>query len=393
MNIADLDPFCDEFLGDPFPFHEQLREAGPAVWLERYRVWALARHEHVVAALDDWETFCSSAGVGLSDFRREKPWRPPSLILEADPPLHTRTRNVMARILSRPALEKLRAPFTEAAEELLAGLPAAGIIDAATAVAQAYPLRVFPDALGLKVKERDNLLPYANMVFNTFGPRNKLFEESVADAARVVEWINAQCRREALDDQGFGAQIYAAADAGHITHDEAPLLVRSLLTAGMDTTVHGLGHALNCLARNPDQWQLLRDNPRLARGAFEESVRLESPVQTFFRTTTRAVDVGGIRMEEGQKVLLFLAAANRDPRYWSEPDHFDINRQTAGHTGFGHGIHMCVGQMVARLEGEVLLGVLARRFQALEPAGEPVIRLNNTLRGLSSLPLRFRATA
>ena len=107
--ISDVDPFSDAFLSDPYPFHEQLREAGAVVWLERYGVYASARHEEVAAGLSNWELFCSSAGVGLDDFRRSRPWRPPSLILEADPPLHTRSRTVLNRALSAKAMAALRA--------------------------------------------------------------------------------------------------------------------------------------------------------------------------------------------------------------------------------------------------------------------------------------------
>src|SRR5262249_54245773 len=110
-------------------------------------------------------------------------------------------------------------------------------------------------------------------------------------------------------------------------------------------------------------------------------------VQTFFRTTTREVDVAGVHIEEGQKVLLFLAAANRDPRKWEDPDRFDIRRKTPGHVGFGHGIHICVGQMVARLEAEIRLTALARKVGAIELNGTPIHRLSNTLRGLDSLPI------
>lgn len=389
MKISDIDPFSVEFLMNPHAFHEQLREAGPAVWLDKYNVWAIARHQHVRNVLADWETFCSSAGVGLSDFRKEKPWRPPSLLLEADPPLHTRTRDVMSEILSRPAVEKLRQSFTEAADSMVDKLLVKEDIDAITELTQAYPLQVFPDAVGLKTKDRDNLLPYANMAFNAFGPRNDIFEKSMSDASNVSEWINAQCQRDALNETGFGARIYAAADAGKISHEEAPLLVRSLLTAGMDTTVHGLGHALHCLVRNPDQWQLLRENPRLSRSAFEEAIRLESPVQTFFRTTVKEVKVDEITIDKGQKVLLFLASANRDPRYWNDPEKYNIQRVPAGHVGFGYGIHMCVGQMVARLEGEILLSSLAKKVHHMKLAGEATIRLNNTLRGLSNLPIKI----
>ena len=109
--ISDIDPFCDEFLSEPYPFHEELREAGPVVRLERYGVWAMARHEQVFAALADWQTFSSAAGVGIDDFRKGRPWRPKSLLLEVDPPLHTRTRTVMNRVLAAPALRGLRETF------------------------------------------------------------------------------------------------------------------------------------------------------------------------------------------------------------------------------------------------------------------------------------------
>ena len=110
-------------------------------------------------------------------------------------------------------------------------------------------------------------------------------------------------------------------------------------------------------------------------------------MQTFFRTTTRDVALGGVTIPEGEKVLMFLGSANRDPRRWEQPDAYDITRKVSGHVGFGSGIHMCVGQLVARLEGEVMLTALARRIAKIEITGEPKRRFNNTLRGLDSLPV------
>ena len=120
--VSAADPFSHAFLHDPYPYHEELREAGPAVWLQQYGIWTMARHEQVRDALTDWQTYCSSAGVGLSDFRKEPPWRPPSIILEADPPLHTRTRAVLTRILAPAAIQMLRETFTREAESLIAKL-------------------------------------------------------------------------------------------------------------------------------------------------------------------------------------------------------------------------------------------------------------------------------
>jgi cytochrome P450 len=184
-------------------------------------------------------------------------------------------------------------------------------------------------------------------------------------------------------------QIFDAVDSGELTEDEAGMLVRSFLSAGIDTTVYGLGNALYCFAGHPEQWRILRENPGLIRAAFEEVLRFEAPVQSFFRTTTRKVDVGGVRVGEGEKVLLLFAAANRDPRRWDKPDVFDVRRRATGHMTFGTGIHGCVGQAVARLESEAIFAALARRVASLELTGQPQRRLNNTLRGLDTLPLRI----
>ena len=386
--VSTVDPFSHAFLGDPYPYHQELREAGPVVWLEQYGIWTMARHEQVRDALTDWQTYCSSAGVGLSDFRKEPPWRPPSIILEADPPLHTRTRAVLTRILSPAAIKVLRDTFEREAEALIARLVEQREFDGVAELAEAYPLRVFPDAVGISEEGRENLLPYGNMVFNSFGPRNDLFNQAMANAGPVREWIMSKCSRAALAPGGLGMQIFGAVDAGELSEEEAGMLVRSFLSAGIDTTVYGLGNALYCLARYPEQWAILRNNPNLIRGAFEEVLRFEAPVQTFFRTTTKPVEVAGVRLGDGEKVLLFLAAANRDPRRWERPDMFDVTRRAAGHMTFGTGIHGCVGQAVARLETEAILTALAKRVVSLELTSEPKRRLNNTLRGFDKMPLR-----
>lgn len=387
--FLDLDPFGPEFLEDPFPSHARLRDAGPVVRLSAIGTLAVARHAEVRAVLEDWATFSSARGVGLDDFAKAKPWRLPSLVLETDPPLHDRTRRVQARVLSPAAIAALRPGFAEAAERLVDELLDRRAFDAVPDLAEAYPLRVFPDAMGMPRENRRFLLPYGNMVFNSFGPRNALFEEAVRDAAPVLEWVQAQSRRENLSPAGFGAGIHAAADAGELTEEEAPQVVRSVLTAGVDTTVSALSGAISALANHPGEYAKLHAEPGLARAAFDEAVRFETPVQTFFRTTTRATELAGTPLGEGEKVLMFLGAANRDPRRWPDPDRYDITRRPAGHVGFGAGIHACVGMALARLEGECVLAALARRARAVEPDGPPRRRHNNTLRGLASLPVRL----
>jgi cytochrome P450 len=383
----DVDPFSLEFFGDPYPTHELLRETGPVVYLDKWNVFAVARYAEVHGVLNDPLTFCSSRGVGLSDFAKEKPWRPASLILEADPPAHTRTRAVLNQVLSATAMKPLRERFAAAAAAKVDELLARKTFDAVADLAEAYPMSIFPDAMGLKQEGRENLLPYAGLVFNAFGPPNQLRQDAIERSAPHQAYVAEQCQRQNLAPEGFGGCIHARVDTGDIAEVEAPLLVRSLLSAGIDTTVNGIGAAVYCLARFPDQLARLRQDPTLARNAFEEAIRFESPVQTFFRTTTREVDISGHRIGEGEKVLMFLGAANRDPRRWENAERYDVSRRTSGHVGYGSGIHMCVGQLVARLEGEVMMAALARKVASIEITGPVKRRYNNTLRGLESLPV------
>jgi cytochrome P450 len=388
----DIDPYAADNLLDPYPMHERMREAGPLLRLTPYAsLVACARHAEVHAVLNEHTTFISGAGVGLTNFNTEKPFRPKSLILEADPPLHTQTRTVLSRILSPKAVMQIRATFTAEAEALIDRCVAIGEIDGIHDLAQPYPLKVFPDAVGLDSNGRENLLVYGDMVFNSMGPRNELLEESTARVAEVTQWIMEHCRRDQLRPGGFGDQIYQAADAGEISIEQAPMLVRSFLSAGVDTTINGIGNALFSLAHHPDEYAKLHADPGLARPAFEEALRWESTAQTFFRTAARDCQIAGLPVPENTKVLCMLAAANRDPRKWPEPDRYNIERRPSGHVALGSGIHGCVGQAVARLEGEVVLAALAKRVKRIEIIGNHTRRLNNTLRALDTLPLRLIA--
>lgn len=387
----DTDPFSHDVLENPIPLHTALRDAGPVVHLTRYDVYAFARYEQVHAALVDWQGFQSAAGVGLSNFRYEKPWRPPSLLLEADPPRHDAPRRVLSAVLGPRALRRLRADWFADAEVLVDEVLSRGDeFDAVHDLAEVFPLRVFPDAVGIDGQGRENLLPYGDFLFNAFGPHNDLVAAGAPGAGEIAAWVNDRCRRDALDDDGFGARIWAAADRGEITPEQAPLVVRSLLSAGVDTTVHALSAVLHAFATFPDQWERLRHRPSLARVAFDEAIRWESPVQTFFRTATTDIRVGGHVVPEGRKILMFLGSANRDPRRWNAPDVFDLSRDPSGHVGFGMGLHQCVGQHVARLEAEALLTALASRVRTIENAGPAVRHHNNTLRAWRSMPLRVR---
>ncbi|MBV8538216.1 MAG: cytochrome P450 [Alphaproteobacteria bacterium] len=387
----DIDPYDDAFLADPYPGYAAMRRAGPAFYMPKYACWGMARYKEVRPALLDWKTYASGMGVGYTHFGKEKPWRPPSLLLETDPPLHDRTRRIVDRVVSPAGLQRLREPFAREAAAAVERVLARGRVDGVADLAEAFPLKVFPDAVGLDADGRENLLPYGDMVFNGFGPLNARFKASTAAAGTVVPWIMDKCSRAKLAPDALGAQIYGAVEAGEATEDEAAMLVRSFLSAGLDTTVAAIGSALYLLATNPGEWRKLRADPSLARNAFEETLRMESPLQNLFRTTTRQVELEGLRIPASEKVLLLLASANRDPEHWEAPDRFDITRRVQGHVGLGVGVHVCVGQVIARMEGEVLLAALAQRVASIDLAGPAVRGSNNAVRRFASLPLEVRA--
>jgi 4-methoxybenzoate monooxygenase (O-demethylating) len=390
---TDFDPYANSSLDDPYPHFAKLRDLGPVFFLSRYSAYGVARHAEVEAVLRDPETFSSGAGVGLSNLQTqtETQWRDPGVILEVDPPLHARVRKVMGGLLAPASVNKLRPTFEREAELLVDRVLEKGRFDAVEEVCKAYPLKVFADAVGIPAEGRHQyLLPYGEMVFNAFGPVNERFKTCFANAqAGAIDWIGEVCKREKLTHDGLGARLYRASDEGLLAPDEAPLLVRTLLSAGFDTTVFTLCHAINSFARHPEQWALLHANPGLARQGLEEVLRYESTFHSFYRTTTCEVEIAEAKLGKGQKICVFIGSANRDPRRWGKTaDRFDITRRSSGHMAFGTGIHGCVGQMIARLEGEILLAALAKRVKEIRLEGQPVIHYNNSVRGYNSMPVR-----
>jgi cytochrome P450 len=386
----DVDPFAPEALADPVALHTALREAAPAVWVPQRSAWFTGRDAEVRDVLTDWARFSSASGVGMTDIRRDGSWQKPSVILEVDPPDHAVTRRVLSRILSSRAMTQLRLDFQRFADALVDELVARREFDAITDLAFRFPFTVLPDAVGLPVDGREHLVRYSTMYFNARVPGTALAAESAAcaHAAGSLDWVARQCRREHLSPDGFGAQIYAAADTGEITDDTAASLVRTFLGGGVDTTVLSLGALLHQLALAPEQWQLLDRQRDLVRNAFDEALRLAPSVPFVGRTTTGATELGGVAIPAGSKVIALVLAANRDPRRWERGDEFDVTRRTAGQLGFGLGPHFCVGHAVARLEAEVVLTTLLDRIATIEIVGDPVPELNNWLHGLRHLPVR-----
>ncbi|MFF3373947.1 cytochrome P450 [Streptomyces sp. NPDC002680] len=388
LPTSDVDLFADDVLRDPFPALRQLREAGPAVRLTAYDAWILPRYEHVRSALADHERFSSAHGVGYEDrFNAQMK----GTVLASDPPDHTRLRALLSDKLAPRALAKLRSRITTLADDLVADLVAKGGFDAVPELAAVFPVTVVADLVGLTEEARGPLLSFADAAFNTFGPFNARAAASIPAVGQMFEYLNTVMVPENLDPDGWAAAIHQAADRGEIEAASVVPLLSAYVIASMDTTINALGSTILLFALHPGAYQEVRSEPGLIGPAFEESLRLESPAQGFFRRTSRAVDIEGITIPADTRVLLSFASANRDERKWERPQEFLVRRNPVDHVALGYGVHGCAGQGLARLEAHAVLGALVRRVSSIELAGEPVRKLNNVIRGLASLPVTVRA--
>jgi cytochrome P450 len=304
-------------------------------------------------------------------------------------------RTVIADALSPRTLSRMAEAFQADATALVKRLAArsGSVIDAVADITQPFVYKVLPDLLGLPQAGREHMSAFGHMVWATMGPPNELYQEAMQNTGAVIAWADSCCNRENLDPEGLGMQMFLAADRGLINHDEAKLLVGILLSAAADTTVMTMATAIRAFTEFPEEYQLLRSQPQLARAAFEESLRWDSPSRMAGRITMREVEFDGYVIPSGERCGLMFAAANRDPRKWSEPDRFDIRRDNRGHVGWGYGVHSCVGRVLAGLEADALIGALARHIERFEAAGEPEPWMTTIGHGPAKLPVRFVAAA
>lgn len=385
---TDKDLFNADSVRNARAVDDALREMAPAVYLERENIVMLGRYEHVSKGLVDWKSFSSTS----------RPWHDPKsvrpeILLTDDPPRHTQVRAVIGRALSQKAMKAMEDAFKREAEVLVDELlsDSGKEIDAVSDITARYVHKVLPDLMGLPEIGRENMTPFGNAVWATMGPMNDLFHEAMAGAGDSFEWVDKSCDRENIRPDSLGGEMYAAADRGEISEQDAKLLTLTILSAGSDTTVITMGSAINLFARFPEQYQILREDPSLLRNAFDEALRWDSPSRMAGRIAKVDIPVDDFVIPEGTRCGLMFAAANRDPRKWEAPESFDVRRDLRGHLGWGQGIHMCVGKALAQAEADALLGEIVRRVKRIEPAGEPVPWMTTIGHGPISVPVRLHA--
>ena len=384
----DDDVFSAESVLNARAVDDRLRELAPVVWLNRENIAVLGRWEHVSEGLRDWETFSNTS----------RPWHDPNsvrpeILLTDDPPRHTQVRAILATALSPRTLKLMAEHFNQIAERQVDALMArAGeTIDAVADITAPFVHQVLPDVIGMPDKGREQMSAFGHAVWATMGPMNELFAEAMTGAEPLLDWAAWACARAQLDPASLGMQMYLAADRGEITEQEAHLLVMTILSAGADTTVITMANAIRAFCQFPDQWKALQAEPSRLRNAFDEALRWDSPSRMAGRIAVKDVDIEGHLIPEGTRCGLLFAAANRDPRKWSEPERFDIGRDVRGQVGWGYGIHSCVGRTLAQLEADALFGALIKRVDRFEAAGEPQWWMTTIGHGPAKLPVRLYA--
>jgi 4-methoxybenzoate monooxygenase (O-demethylating) len=385
----EWDPWTIKNLVDPYPMHQALREAAPIVWLPKYNMYAVGRHAECKTVLSDYSRFMTSAGTSMQDIRKPGIYRIPSRLQEVDPPLHTQIRAVVTRLMSPLIIRKMREFFETQAQKVADEVLAKGDFEAVNDVTEPYVISAFPAAVGVKL-ERKAALAIAEMRFNQSCPHNEIYHKAMKEAEPFLEWYEEACQRRNVVPGSIADLLFQAEEAGELDEGVAGNIVRTFVGGGVDSTISAIGHALCNLARNPDQFALVKADLKKVRPAFEEAIRMDMPFQYTWRTTTRDTHLGDYRLASDTKVTVLIGSANRDPRRWEDPDRYDISRETVGnYLGFGVADHNCVGQMIARLEADAILTALIRGAKTMELTAEPTYRPINQMRMLGRLHLRM----
>jgi cytochrome P450 len=378
---SDHDPYTDEALLNPWPGYKQLRDAGPAVWLPKYEMFALTRYDSVRRALQDWESFRSHNGVMMND-QMNQVLRGNTLC--SDGADHDALRNVLVRPLTPRALRPVRGEITAEAERVVEKLVTAGTFDAATDLANHLPVTVVSNLVGLPEKGRERMLVWGEGLFNCIGPMNDRTIASFQVLEEMMDYATNEAVPEKLKPGSWAEGIHEAVARGEVPAQACPAMMVDYMGPSLDTTICAISNAVWLFANNPDQWDLVREDPRLMPSAVNEVLRYDAPIQDFSRYVAQDVDMEGVLMPAGSRAIVFYGAANRDERKYPDPDRFDVLRRPGDHLGFGAGPHACVGMNLARMEMLALFTALAkriRRFTILDD--EPL--LNNVLRGFKTL--------
>jgi cytochrome P450 len=399
--MGELNLLDPDFLADPYPVYHRLRTEDP-VHHHPFGFYVLTRYDDVAAFLRD-PRFGKSGYQALIESRfgagPDGPWLALSMLFR-DPPDHTRLRALASKAFTPRGVETLRGHIQGIVDRLLERVADAPRMDVIEDLAYPLPVTVISELLGVPVGDGDTVKGWSRDVARALdaialpvGPdvieRGRRATDEMAGYFRD---LIAERRRRPGTDLLSG--LVEAEEAGdRLTEQELLATCVLLYVAGHETTVNLIGNGLLALLRHPEERRRLQADPGLLSGAIEELLRYDGPVQRTGRMAAYDTEIGGVPIPAGSLVLGLLGAANRDPSRFTEPDRLDLGRAEPRHLAFGSGIHYCLGAALARLEAQVAIATVLRRFPALTLAVEcPIWRPSSTLRGLEALPVVLRPT-
>jgi cytochrome P450 len=382
---SGLDPYSDEFLLDAHRGFRELRDLGPVVYLPKHDVYALPRYAEVREALTDWERFSSASGVSLTEFSNSQPG-----IIHMDPPEHTAERELLAPPMSRRGLREASVEIEATARRLADEIAERGSVEGVTELAQVIPVMIVSRLVGLPEAGRERMLEWATYAFNSMGPEGNVRTiEGTEGIMGVIDYVQSEVWPDTVVPGSWADHAFQRAEERSIPLELMKAKLLAYVLPSLDTTIQAIANGLWLFGQNPDQWELLRERPDLMNRAINEVLRLEAPVLTFSRLLVGGDhELGGAAIPDGARVLVMFASGNRDERKWQDPDRFDITRDGASeHLAFGFGIHLCLGQGLARIEMRELFKALLERVERFE-IGESERIVNNALQGFSRLEIR-----
>ena len=397
MGDLHFNPMDPEFLADPYPMYHRLRAEDP-VHHSPLGFWVLTRYEDVVSVLRD-PNFAKEAiaafvaqrlgvdatvGVGIS-------------MLDRDPPDHTRLRSLVSKAFTPRVVEGLRPRIQQIVDELLDRAEAHRSMDLIEEFAYPIPVIVICEMLGVPVEDHERFRGWSldlarGLDATMLAPGSDVAQRAAASRRALSDYFREliSARRDSPRGDLLTALITAEEAGDKLSEHELLATCILLLVAGHETTVNLLGNGTLALLRHPDQLRLLRENPGMIGSAIEELLRYDGPVQRTARVPSAAAIIDGHKIEAGEMVMPFIGAADRDPAQFPDPDRLDLKRTDNRHIAFGWGIHFCLGAPLARLEGQIAINTMLRRFPKLALATDrPEYRQSLTLRGLKSLPVAF----
>ena len=385
---VDVDVWSDTNLRDPFPLYAELRTLAPVVRLVRHDAYAVTRYAEIRDVLQEWESFTSAKGVGMSALINARGGRG---VIASDPPIHTARRRVLNSQLLPAALKPHEQFIESRATEYAIQAVERRDVEVVAELAVPFSVSLVCDLVGLPDEGRERLLPWARLGFDTWGPPGPRAEAAAVGYQRLVDYSNTVSVPEHLEPGRWGAGIYDAVDRGDLEPEAIHGVVFAYLQAGMDTTVNAIGTALYLFAQHPDQWDQVRSDPNLMPSAINEVLRYHSPIQRYTRVATDDIEVGGVTVPADSRVVVLIGAGNRDERRFDDPDRFDVTRNPIDHLAFGRGLHHCAGAGLARLELSALLTRLAERVKRFEIRNHEW-DINSTVHGLRYLDLTLHTT-